>query len=68
MATVTRQEAMRAAAQVLVNARARIALMTPEEAARAAYIPGGPSLEELAAKVRHLREQARSAARKETPA
>lgn len=56
MAAVTpRAEAMRRAGRVLAQARARIAAQTPEQAADAAYVPGGPTRDQLAAKVRALR-------------
>ena len=51
----TYEEACRAAAAVLSRALTRIAYQTDEEAAEAAYVPGGPSREELAAKIRSLR-------------
>lgn len=53
----TREEAMRAAAAVYSRALTRIAHLTPEEAADAAYIPGGKSREELAELVRRLRAE-----------
>lgn len=62
-APITRAEAMRNAGRVLAQARARIAAMTPEEAADAAYVPGGPSRDQLAARVRELRAQTRRASR-----
>ena len=58
---IPREQAMRNAGRVFAAALTRIARMTPEEAADAAYVPGGPSREELAAKVRELRAQARRA-------
>jgi hypothetical protein len=60
---IPRAEAMRRAGRVLAQARARIAAQTPEQAADAAYIPGGPSREQLAARVRELRAQNRHADR-----
>jgi hypothetical protein len=48
----TRDEAIQRAAQALADCRARIARMTPEEQAAAAYLPGGPSVEELTARLR----------------
>ena len=53
----TYEEAIAAAARVLADARARIATLTAEEVAREAYVPGGPSVEELAEKVRRLRAE-----------
>lgn len=52
------EQAICNAARVLAAARMRIARLTPEEVAQQAYIPGGPSVEELAAKVRRLRAEA----------
>lgn len=56
----TYAEAIAAAAQVLVDARARIAALTPRQAATAAYVPGGPSVDELEAKVLRLRAETRA--------
>lgn len=61
-ANAIRAKSMRDAGRILADARARIARQTPEEAARAAYVPGGPSKEELAAKVRRLRAACADAA------
>lgn len=62
-ANAIRAKAMRDAGQILADARARIARMTPEEAARAAEPNAGPErLEELAAKVRRLRAAYQAAA------
>lgn len=59
----TRAEAIRACARILAAAHAHMATLTAEEAALEAHVPGGPSVEELAAKIRKLRaESARTAA------
>jgi len=55
MATVTRAQAMRNAGAVLAAARAHMATLTPEQAAQEAYVPGGPTVEELAQRIRDLR-------------
>lgn len=52
---------IRGAARVLALARAERDAMSPEEAARAAYEPGGPSVEEIAATIRRHRAEARAA-------
>lgn len=57
-----RAVAMRNAGRVLAAARARLAVVTPEQAAEQAHVPGGPSREQLAARVRQLRDQTRRAA------
>lgn len=62
MATRTREEAIRAAAHVLAYACWEMDQKTPEQVARDAYTPGGPSLEELEAKVRQQRADAARAA------
>lgn len=43
------------AGRILARARARRDSLTPAEAAREAYVPGGPPLEELAAAIRAQR-------------
>ncbi|WP_242908708.1 hypothetical protein [Actinomadura terrae] len=58
-----RADAMRAAGQILAETRAQMAVMTPEQIADAAYVPGGPSREDLAEKVRALRAQTRRTSR-----
>ncbi|MFC5184410.1 hypothetical protein [Actinomadura harenae] len=63
MTAPTYEQAVAAAAQILADARARLARQTPEQAAEAAYVPGGLSREELAARVRELR--AATAARRQ---
>ncbi|WP_146615654.1 hypothetical protein [Nonomuraea aridisoli] len=51
----TRAEALTAAGRILAQARARRDALSPEDAARAAYTPGGPSTDELAALIREQR-------------
>lgn len=51
---------IRAAARVLAAARAARDRLTPEDAARAAYTPGGPSIAELADRIRRHRAEARA--------
>jgi hypothetical protein len=59
----TKEEAFDAAARVASDAWAALALQTPEQAAEAAYRPGGLSREEIAARIRQYRaEAARTAA------
>lgn len=62
-AIAVRAQAMRNAGQILADARARIARMTPEEAARAAEPNATPErLQELADKVRRMRAACQDAA------
>ncbi|WP_433444517.1 hypothetical protein [Nonomuraea sp. CA-141351] len=56
----TRAEALAAAGRVLAEARARRDALSPEDAARAAYVPGGRSVEELTAIIREQRRRARA--------
>lgn len=58
----TRADAIAAAAWILAAARAERDAMTPDAAARAAYVPGGPSVAELAARIRAHRAAARAGA------
>ncbi|SES21173.1 hypothetical protein SAMN04488000_118131 [Lentzea albida] len=51
----TREEAIRAAGTVLAHIRHLIATRTPRESAEAAWVPGGPSLDELERRIRVLR-------------
>lgn len=53
----TRAEAIEAAARALADGIALRNSMTPLEAARAAWSPGGPSVEELEARIRADRGQ-----------
>ncbi|WP_433465741.1 hypothetical protein [Spirillospora sp. CA-128828] len=62
MAAVTYEQAIDATAQILADVRHRIATLTPRQAAEEAYVPGGPSIEELETKIRRLRAQSRAAA------
>ncbi len=48
--------AIEAAGRHLAAAYADLDAMTPEEAAAAAYVPGGPSIEELVDRIRAMRE------------
>ena len=50
------------AAQALQAARARREALTPRDAAREAYLPGGPSVAELETQIRRHREEARERA------
>ena len=61
---VTRADAIRDAARILAETDAQVARMTPDEVARLAYVPGGPSVDELAARIRARRAEARAAAGK----
>lgn len=54
-------EAITAAARILGRARAKRDALTPEEAADRAFVPGGPSREEIAALIRQHRAEARAA-------
>lgn len=51
----TRDEALDHAAKALAMGLRSIYEGTPEEAARRAYTPGGPSVEELATRIEQLR-------------
>ncbi|MER5420396.1 hypothetical protein [Streptosporangium roseum] len=53
------------AAFIVARARHRRDSLPVEEAAREAYIPGGPSVEEIAAIIRQHREEARAALAKQ---
>lgn len=60
---MTRDECVQAAGKVLARINHLIATRTPRESAEAAWCPGGPSLEELEARIRVIRgEQGRAAA------
>ena len=56
-------QAIDGAAQILADARARLATLTPRQAAEEAYVPGGPSVDELETRIRALHDRARPAAR-----
>lgn len=55
----TREEALTRAAHILAAARAHQATLTAEQAAREAWRPGSPSVEQLTEKIRRLRAEAR---------
>ena len=57
---VTKEEAFTAAARIWAEGRARRDSLTPEQAAREAYVPGGPSVEEIAELIRQQRARARA--------
>lgn len=60
---MTRDECIQAAGQELTRIKFLLATRTPRESAEAAYVPGGPSLDELEARIRVIRgEQGRAAA------
>lgn len=65
---VTRADAIRDAARILAETDAQVARLTPDEVARLAYVPGGPSVEELAARIRARRAQAAGMANVAEPA
>lgn len=52
---MTRDECVRAAGEVLADINYLIATRSPRESAEAAYVPGGPSLDELEARIREMR-------------
>ena len=52
---VTREEAIAAAGRVLADGIAEQLSRTPNEAAEAAYVPGGPSVDELEDRIRAQR-------------
>jgi hypothetical protein len=52
---MTEDQAIEEAGAILARARADQADRTPAEAARAAFVPGGPSEEELEARIRARR-------------
>lgn len=58
---LTSEQAARLAIEAFARGAARAALMSPREAAEAAHYPGGPSVEELEARIRVRREQADTA-------
>jgi hypothetical protein len=55
--STARDELLTAAARIWVDGCARMALLTPREAAREAYEPGGPSADELERRIRARRER-----------
>ncbi|RCG27238.1 hypothetical protein DQ384_26330 [Sphaerisporangium album] len=54
-------QAIASAGRILAAARQRRDSLPPEEAAREAYVPGGPSIEELTALIERHRAEARAA-------
>ena len=52
---MTRDECIQAAAREFARIRYLLATRTPRESAEAAWVPGGPSLDELEAKIRVVR-------------
>lgn len=52
---MTREECVREAGKVLARINYLIATRTPRESAEAAYVPGGPSLDELERRIRVIR-------------
>jgi hypothetical protein len=60
--SVTKEECLAAAGAALAEAVAEFEARTPREAAEAAYRPGGPSVEELEARIRAQRDTARTEA------
>jgi hypothetical protein len=58
----TYEEAITAAAAIYSRALTRMAYQTAEQIADAAYVPGGPSREELIVLVHDLRARYRAAA------
>ncbi len=59
---VTRDEAIQACAVVLAHCADELSRMTPEAVAEQAYVPGGPSREEIAERFRALRDKSRATA------
>jgi len=54
MALKTREQALHDVGRIVAAEVERIRALTPEEAARQAYRPGGPTVEELAAELRAM--------------
>lgn len=52
---MTRDECIKAAGQEFAHIRYLLATRTPRESAEAAYVPGGPSLDELERRIRVVR-------------
>lgn len=48
---ITREQAARQAVEILARGAAKAALMSPREAAESAHYPGGPSVDELEARI-----------------
>lgn len=58
--TVTRDDALTAAARIWAEARARRDALPAREAALAAYVPGGKSVDELTELIQAQRDRARA--------
>lgn len=54
MSSPKRAEAIAAAGQILARAWAAFFERSPRESAEAAYVPGGPSIEEIERRIRAL--------------
>jgi hypothetical protein len=52
---MTRTDAISAAGRVLARARYLLMELSPRESAMAAYVPGGPSVDDLERRIRALR-------------
>lgn len=59
---VTRDEAFQSCAVLLAHCADELSRMTPEAVADQAYVSGGPSREEIAARFRALRDKCRASA------
>ncbi|MQY04134.1 hypothetical protein [Actinomadura macrotermitis] len=69
MIHVTREQAMENAGRILAEARVHMATLTAREAAEEAFVPGGPSIDELEERIRALRaEQVAANAAKQSAA
>lgn len=55
MSVSTREEAITAAGEAFADALERLNARDPREAARAAWVPGGPCVEEIEARIRGRR-------------
>ncbi|GAA2298546.1 hypothetical protein GCM10010402_66470 [Actinomadura luteofluorescens] len=60
---VPRAEAIEGAAQILADVRARLATLSPRQGAEEAYVPGGPTVDELETRIRALRDRSGRASR-----
>lgn len=60
--TITREDCIAAAGRALAAGRARRDSLSPRQAAEEAYVPGGPSVEQLEARIRAQRTQTAQAA------
>lgn len=59
--SLTKEHAARQAVEVIARAAAKADLLPVREAAEAAHYPGGPSVEELEARITARRERAGTA-------